>query len=131
RFPKNSAGKKQMISVKRTMSQSTNCRCMLEDFWLWVASIRCLQPYIDTRRFPRVWLVENIHFAVPIQISDASLMKTYPSRENRLPKVPPPISVKNPSGGPRIIDGFTDLTPLGHFGGKYIEVAITVDVGQL
>ena len=59
-------------------------------------SVDALQPDINAWRLPVVGLVQNVHFAVAIEISGPRFVKAYPGRKGGLPEMPMPIAKENP-----------------------------------
>src|SRR5579859_304276 len=135
RRPKNSAGKKQMTRVIRTITQSTNCRWIA--LWFGIpmlldgGSSGILQPHVDARGLPIVRFVQDIHFTVAVQVSDSGFMKSYPGGEDALTETTFAISKENPRGGLRVVRHFAILGPFGHLGGEDIQMPIAVDIGNL
>src|SRR6516225_2657562 len=93
--------------------------------------MRALKPHIDARRFPVVRLVENIHFAVAIEIGDPSLMETDAGGEHSCSEVALAIAKENPGRRVGIVRVFSVFGPLSHLGGKNVQVTITIDIGYL
>jgi hypothetical protein len=54
-----------------------------------------IEPYVNARDFPVVWLVENVQITIAIEVGQARFVEAMAFNQRRLRKIPFAVAVKN------------------------------------